>query len=167
MTFSELNSITKRAGNLAVREWAAMKANLTPDTVPLANIQEARRAPVSAIKEAFIARSEFELIPDGASFRHFRTGWRGSELVTHGKSTSYSLGCRCNDCREAWRQYQKKRRDRKTTETAQQQIEHAKNGTRTLIERGQAIEAQKAIDAWVASMSYDPWSDDNLYPGAE
>jgi len=160
MPLSELNKVTRQAGNNAARDHAANHAS-TPDRlvkldqVTLLQMEWSRRISIREIRKVFNETIEFDLLPREAQFRQFRMGWRGGTVFTHGTPAGYSQGCRgphgCVACKEAWRVYQKQRRDNKKAEQSSGERAAIAASSKAALERQQAAEFALACERWVRS----------------
>lgn len=148
MTQRELNKITRKLGNQMAVEYR--------ESTPGLSEQLARRAPLEELRLAHETAIVMDRLPRDAPFRLFRIGWRGAYTIAHGTSSGYSQGCRCEECREAWRLYQKGRykvrRQALAVVSAANGMRPFVEGTRMIAERAKQIRIQSATDAWVASM---------------
>src|SRR5271165_6577988 len=68
--------------------------------------KEVRLGPIDLIRAAYRVCQERGDLPNWSVFKPFRIGWRGNaRLSNHGRASAYTMGCRCNECTEAWRLY--------------------------------------------------------------
>lgn len=80
--------------------------------------------------DACIASGE---LVKGVKYMWFREGWRGSAL-NHGTPSAYTQGCRCYECRNAWRQYYLDRKKKKQLALAGEKMDLAAEHTARMIE---------------------------------
>lgn len=129
MTVKELYKVTKRQGNLDVSDFMKLEESRKLSMT----VEQARRAPLDKVRMMFELSKLDESLPEHASFKPYRIGWRGAYTISHGTASGYSQGCRCQRCKEASTQYHRDRRQRVRTANAAEQLKKFTAGTESAI----------------------------------
>jgi len=96
---------------------------------PGVTMEQVRRVPLDKVRQFFEQAKFVQSIPEHARFKPYRIGWRGPYTITHGTTSGYSQGCRCEPCKKAATAYHKARREKVRRESAVAQMRPYVEGT--------------------------------------